>query len=625
MKRNAFLFLILFFWLISPGFFHSISAQETPSVSETSSSLKKEEEVKSSDPFSNQTSTPFNVNPDNFKSMRFTSSGVVLTIPGYEIKGEEVLLPVENWSLQRILTNFNTKVSFDSQSSIITLTRDETKIMRMKIDHNAAEILGEMKEIPIPPRLIDGKPYISPSSFCKFIWAFYKLDEKNNLYYLDPWVLDVFLETTARGKVLLVAKGTGRLQYKVLKLKEPTRFVIDVHNAVLDGRQRETAHPTLGAIRFSQNELMGENGNIVRIVIPESEDIEIVMDKPRSLEFVEANLRPRQVAAPVQDFAVQSIRELKVTETANRVTVEVNTTGPVQLEWNRLMNPDNRFFIDIPSMVYPEKKKDFDMKVDFVKRIRAAQFQPQPNPIVRMVLELENPQKVTIDTDSKNHNQVKIHIDKTVIDPEKTARKGYVVTHYPTGGLVICLDPGHGGSDPGAVNRAVGLQEKNLTLDISNRLKTLLIKEGWTVVMTRTTDRDVSYAGSRDYEELGARTRIANDLKADIFVSIHINASTNTKANGVATFWYKWQDKDLAEMIQSGLAFATNRRNIGIRRERFFLLRASQMPAALVEICFISNPEDAKMLAQPEFRQKAAVGIMNGLRAYAQKKQLKKK
>ncbi|MCD4783375.1 MAG: N-acetylmuramoyl-L-alanine amidase family protein [Candidatus Eremiobacteraeota bacterium] len=626
MKYFRTIIILLIFILIN-AFTVSVYAgksSSSPSPSPSSSSSDSKTSA-GKDVFSGEKPTEFKIDWSKIDSRKFSICGVKCSIPCYEIKPGELLVPLNDPDVKRMLKSFDTTVSYDKDSKIITFTRAKNKILRMKIDYNVADYIGQKKQIPIPPRIINDKPYISPSSFRKFIWASYNYDKKNKLYYLDSWVLDVYLQTTKRKKVVIVAKGTGKLKYRILKLRHPTRFVVDVMNSVLDGKARSIHHPTLGEIRFSQHELMGKEGSIVRIVVPQSEEVEIVMLKPRAPNYVEVNLRPRKVSAPVQDLPVQKITDLKIYEKKNLVTIIMTTTGPIQIEWNRLLKPDNRFFIDIPGMVYPQRKKTFKLKSKFIPKVKIAQFQPKPNPTVRMVLSLESPNKVTIETDNKNPKQVKIFIGNDTVDPRKTARKGYIVTYYPSGGLVICLDPGHGGSDPGAVNRRYGVYEKTIALDISRRLKKLLKKEGWTVVMTRNSDRDVTYPGSPDYEELASRSRIANDLKAHVFVSVHINASRKNWVKGVSTYWCKWNDKTLARYIQSSLVPATGRKNLGIRRQPFFVIRHSKMPAALVEVCFLSNSEEAKLLKKGWFRQKAAEGIMNGLRAYAHKKGLRKR
>ena len=121
-----------------------------------------------------------------------------------------------------------------------------------------------------------------------------------------------------------------------------------------------------------------------------------------------------------------------------------------------------------------------------------------------------------------------------------------------------------------------------MTLDIATKLAKLLKKQGWNVIMTRTSDRDVSWAGSSAKQELGARARVANDYGADLFVSIHANASVNPGINGTSIHWYKSADYRLARMMESGVMSATGRKNRGLVKNRFYVLAHTQMPACLL-------------------------------------------
>ncbi len=576
------------------------------------------------DPFKKKYKKGFKFSPSCFRDITIRVCGYNLKFHAYEIDTGEVLIPLSTKNTDILLDKFGTQASYNPDTQIVTFTRKDGKKLRFKINYAVSDHAGQLKEIPIPPRIIKGMVYISPNSFSKFIWASFLYDKRKDLYYLDPYIISVKLERTKRGLTKVVAQGTAPLHPKILKLRNPTRFVIDIKNSVLDGKAGKIHHPTLGFIRYSQHELMGKDGNIVRIVVPQSEEIEIALGKPRSPFFVEAELRVRQTSAPVQDLPLEKITYFNVIEKKDLVVIVMKATGPLQMEWNRLLPPDDRFFIDIPRAIYPPRKKSFNLKCSFLPKVRIAQFQPKPNAKVRIVLPLEGPRRVTIQVDKKNPKKVKFYISKEKINIDKVARKGFLITYYPTKGLVICIDPGHGGSDPGALNNRLKLKEKNITLDIARRLKRQLRREGWTVIMTRNGDRDVTYPGSPDYEELNARASIANDLKASIFVSIHINASRNPLTSGFATYWYKRKDKALAYYIQQAMVSKIKCRNLGIRRAKFLVLRKTRMPAILVEAGFISNLWEAKSLSKPSFRQKIADAIMDGLRNYAYYTGLKK-
>jgi N-acetylmuramoyl-L-alanine amidase len=163
----------------------------------------------------------------------------------------------------------------------------------------------------------------------------------------------------------------------------------------------------------------------------------------------------------------------------------------------------------------------------------------------------------------------------------------------------IVLDPGHGGSDPGAVG--CGLQEATVVLDIANRTATLLRNSGFTVDMTRSDDRSVS---------LSARTSFANSRGADRFVSIHANANAGTPATGTETFAYTTPGAtslNLRDRVQEEMIAAWGLRNRGGKLANFHVLRETSMPAALSETAFINNcTTDARYLGDATRRGQMA-------------------
>jgi N-acetylmuramoyl-L-alanine amidase len=215
----------------------------------------------------------------------------------------------------------------------------------------------------------------------------------------------------------------------------------------------------------------------------------------------------------------------------------------------------------------------------------------------------------------------------------------------------IILDPGHGGSDPGA-RTATGLWEKEITLDVATRLRTLLVQAGFDVVLTRERDETIS---------LRERAQFANDQRADVFVSIHFNALATRSYRGLETYHlgatterrierlagaenqgsgYSLSDfkrllegvythvrqkdsKQLAEHVHRGLATRLIKGNpaikdSGVKPAPFLVLVATEMPGILAEISYVSNEEDARLLAEPGYRQEIARALFQGLRDYAE-------
>ena len=170
---------------------------------------------------------------------------------------------------------------------------------------------------------------------------------------------------------------------------------------------------------------------------------------------------------------------------------------------------------------------------------------------------------------------------------------------------VVYLDPGHGGTDPGASGN--GIVEKNMVLDMSLRLKSKLEANGIKVIMSRTTD---------EYVSLQDRSNRANSANPNLFISIHINAATATSASGIETFYYKNIDKSLAQSLQDNLINSTGAINRGVKWEEFYVVKNTNMPASLVELGFLSNVNEANKLKDNNYQEKLINSMLNGTLNY---------
>lgn len=172
----------------------------------------------------------------------------------------------------------------------------------------------------------------------------------------------------------------------------------------------------------------------------------------------------------------------------------------------------------------------------------------------------------------------------------------------------VCVDPGHGGTDPGAVNGA--LYEKDVVLDICIRLGKLLEKAGYDVRLTRENDR---------FDTPLMKSKMANEFEADVFVSVHCNAAAMEQAHGTETLTFDEDGKSgyLGKCIQRRLIDELGLSDRGLKtRKELTVLNRTKMPAALVEVAFISNPGEKLLLIRPEFRAKAADAIFAGIEEY---------
>jgi len=189
-------------------------------------------------------------------------------------------------------------------------------------------------------------------------------------------------------------------------------------------------------------------------------------------------------------------------------------------------------------------------------------------------------------------------------------------------GKRIVLDPGHGGSDTGAIG-PTGVTEKSIALRIAKRLKVLLEAEGAEVILTRTEDTEVSpkKAQATDVEELQARCDIANQNSADIFLSIHLDAFSGPEAHGTTGYYYEMGSADsrrLADCIKRGVLRRLGTFDRGTKPCAFYVCRHTDMPATLLETAFVSNPREEQMMNSEEGVENAAQGIATGIAEYFQ-------
>ena len=171
--------------------------------------------------------------------------------------------------------------------------------------------------------------------------------------------------------------------------------------------------------------------------------------------------------------------------------------------------------------------------------------------------------------------------------------------------ITVVIDAGHGGFDRGGIP-GQRVSEKEMTLDVARRLRSVLQASGYRVVMTR--DSDV-------FVPLGTRTAIANSQRNAIFVSVHFNSATRRGASGIETYFYGRDSLALASAVHHYVAGGAPSENRGVRRRGYFVLRRTNIPAVLVECGFLTNPTEAAYAQNASYRQKLAEAIASGVRS----------
>jgi len=338
------------------------------------------------------------------------------------------------------------------------------------------------------------------------------------------------------------------------------------------------------------------------------------------------------------------VKGIRYWSTSDYTRVVIDLSGTVEFSKNRISNPDRLYFDLMDTTIAREIKTSLPVGDGILKTVRAGQFK---HDIVRVVLDLEeiadfnafvldDPARFVIDVYGKE----KIKKPDTVIAKRK-----------------IVIDAGHGGHDPGAVGLR-GLYEKDVVLDIALKLKKILLADKLNeVFLTRETDV---------FLPLEERTAIANKKGADLFVSIHANASPGRQARGIETYLLNWTDNEeairvaarenhislkkmkamhrqmdvmdiiksdlirqnkrdesikLAHYIQKSMVSTMNSSHenildLGVKQALFYVLFGARMPSVLVEVSFISNPEEERLLSSDSYRMQIAEAIAGGLNKY---------
>jgi N-acetylmuramoyl-L-alanine amidase len=182
-------------------------------------------------------------------------------------------------------------------------------------------------------------------------------------------------------------------------------------------------------------------------------------------------------------------------------------------------------------------------------------------------------------------------------------------------GLKVCVDPGHGGAETGSIG-CDGMHESTLNLAIGQKFKEALEQRGATVIMTRTSDQQ-----DRSLEE---RVKIANENKVDFLISVHNNALPDGrdpwKEHGTSAYWYHPQSIELAKALDRNVYQKLSFPDLGARYQNLALARPTAMPAVLVEIGFMINPDEYAQLIDPAVQEKAAQALCDGLIGYIQNK-----
>lgn len=360
-------------------------------------------------------------------------------------------------------------------------------------------------------------------------------------------------------------------QYKVISHAEQNQLTVKLLGATFNEGSKTIAvnDSQIRNIRVNQDDtntvsvtLDLENGNNVTdyMVVPSFENANLLEIKKQG--------------------KINTVEWLK-TKTGSTLTVKSDSALSEKV---RLVGPSKRLQLDLPCV----------------------QFVPQLN----TALAVEDPVK-TINFINVSPSLARIEIDFTTLPSfniEYSADRQVMSLHLKNSTLVgktIVIDPGHGGPDTGACGKQ-GVREKDVNLETALQLKSILERSGAQVLLTRNSDTFIGL-----YE----RGYFANYHKAELFISIHSNSHPDPSVRGIEVFHYNGQTKSrhLAELVLNEITQTTGLNRLGVKCARFVVVRETQMPSILVELGFLSNYQEESILQTMEFKEKAALGIFQGI------------
>lgn len=411
-------------------------------------------------------------------------------------------------------------------------------------------------------------------------------------YYLD----DINVKN---GKIYISGIGSYTIT-KPLVLSNPTRVVYDLPNAILNPtlRNKEVFISQTESVKAGQFD-----GRTVRLVLT-TDDVDkyvpVLSADTQNFAFMEKTSYdlpfkyPRSVLTNIIDEPVDN----------NTHTVKLILSKPVEYSLVRTQKS-----YDI--LIYnAEKAQEINLKSSMI--LDGAKFYSLKSGGIVFSIPILSDDVIDTHTGADGKT-IRVRIKSPSMnlpkpkEPEKTEIDIPKVDHK--GKIYVVIDPGHGGSDCGAIRGSV--KEKDITLDVSKRVEKLLnAKKNYEVFMTRTNDETVS---------LQERVEISENVQPDVFVSIHVNSSNSSTPKGLETHYYKENSLMLAKTVHASLLNQVNASNRGLFKSKFYVINHTTAPAILVEIGFLSNDSERAQILTESRKQATAKAIAEGIHDYFKK------
>ncbi len=416
----------------------------------------------------------------------------------------------------------------------------------------------------------------------------YEIKEAGNqlIISLNNSVSEIYVENLI-GEEYIVAKATEEPVFKVSKWPEKNKYIVDIMGTKLENagegiQELAINNKAIKKVTYAQldaKEIYGEGKWVTRIVLELADfrDADKVEVKPLGTQLL-IHLDKKVGEKPIEYYALDKKSSL--------LKILAKNAKNQSIYYDR---DDNILRVKINKEDAALTKNTFEPDDQRVSRIEVGESGDYYNVKVYLSRGVSYSQEYS-QTDAL---AFRIYTENRIVRTDK-------------GRKLIVIDAGHGGKDPGAISPIDGTKEKDVNLKFALRLQQLLENNGFDAYLTRSTDK---------YLGLYTITDIANDLKADAFISIHANTAQNSSAKGIETLY--GQSPLYAKAIHRNIIKMTGATDRGIKtRMDLAVIRTSDMSAVLIETGFLSNREDLKNLHDNEYIDKLNQGILNGLLEY---------
>ncbi|MFB3882271.1 MAG: N-acetylmuramoyl-L-alanine amidase [Armatimonadota bacterium] len=465
---------------------------------------------------------------------------------------------------------------------------------------------GALREMPGIPREQKGAILLPAKALGSLLGCAVRWDQASRTLYLHPWIRKFTLEELS-DRYRLTVSADAPITYRTGELASPPRLFLDLLN--MDLSQIPSAYTVensyLKGARISQKSLApGPEGDVARVVVElaERRQWRIGESDDRCKLWVDFPLPDADKLPP--DVPPVILTAVAFERTSSRVAqLRLTTYGRAVCTALPIYDPEEIVF-DIANARSQLSPAPIEIEDRVVRSVSVAPARRNPGA-----------QRVTIALREPIGHSLQTSPDGVTL----------LFGQFDLADLRVVLDAGHGGHDTGAVGRA-GTEERVVNLDIARRVYEKLLAMGVTVCMTRLDESSVMpwTPGNREQQrqDLLSRCSIANEMSADLFVSIHANATTGNRYEhrGTETYYRKDDSLEFARAMQREVVAQTGLPDGGVIRhpKSIIVISHTDMPAVLVEVAYLSHPADEALLATDEFRERAAQGIVNGIRRYVE-------